>query len=70
MLIDEQALHGQSKSSAVSPSPGTGANPNMNSGSLNRNTRYRQEIARRNLFDNAMKRMQEYLEKQKKSTER
>ena len=37
---------------------------------LNVASRARQELTRRNLFDNAMKRMQEYLDKQKKSTER
>ena len=79
MLIEDSTLMAHSKSSAVSPSPGiagsgTGvpasANIFANPNALNGNSRYRQEVARRNLFDNAMKRMSEYLEKQKKSTER
>ena len=76
MLIEDSNLIAQhNKSAGVSHSPATNALGGSHShikspNALSSNTRYRQDVARRNLFDNAMKRMQEYLDKQKKSTER
>lgn len=68
MIIEDSTIIAHSKSSAISPSPATnnlgGIMGHIKSPTeLNVHSRARQEVARRNLFDNAMKRMQEYLDK-------
>ena len=66
-----------SKTQAGSPSPASMQQFQLQSSVMsnlgviyNRNSRYRQQVARQNLLEQANKRMQEWLEKQKKQIER